>query len=824
MRIYTLKNKLSIAFTFMAVLFSFSSQAVEDELRRNLSIKVKYFQEQAGNRKYKCQFILENTGTEDVELSAIKVRVYHDIGVYDGVAMGESEGNKGNWVSAQSDQNGMYMHKWEFTDGMMISSNQKFTKTVVFNPILGETKNYKVLAGIYENEEIIEDEESCDNLSVNGYTYFNPKLFPDSLKAIANTHFKFKPVENDSLDRYNICNPYNFTNGLGLKIAKVTVYGTITNFGEATFEVAKSFLEIKAKQATNSLKINYKLEKIFPYDVANSELAIKAKEESEVSTVVLEIFPELKLTFREGDEVFEIEDEANVEISRCEEYAVFALNQNLEDLTYLWKVKEGKTGEVMEGEEDYKAKLRVGEYELSVTDWNQIEHTFSVKVTQDNSITYELSDNLEISVFKTNTTPLGLRITSEKQPKSVLWTSASGERIEGLNPTVNPSESQYYYLEMKDEQGCSYTDSTYVKVIQEDIVFNMLESYVFGSCEDLTKKNILAKVTGYKDLTYRWTNTEDDQLISESEMATLDVGSYSLSVSDALGYEKEHLFQIEKATAPSLKFKSDIVLKPNDELKTKIEVEYMAIELKEFEWNNLLYLHDEDILENTYVLPKDFGVYDYSLSITDKYNCTATDNLQVSFLDYLSPELGDDKAETRLNNSVEIAVLANDLVKEGGWDLSSFEIINAPDYGDVEVKKALETLLVYYTPNTNYHGNDQFSYSICTNLGKCAEASVSVEIKDQETSKMMVMSNPDKNRLMVKDVENYPNSSIMVFDKRGSIVYQASPYSNDFYGKPNVSGMILGSAGQLPEGTYYYIVDYGTTEKEMLKGFVYITK
>ncbi len=75
--------------------------------------------------------------------------------------------------------------------------------------------------------------------------------------------------------------------------------------------------------------------------------------------------------------------------------------------------------------------------------------------------------------------------------------------------------------------------------------------------------------------------------------------------------------------------------------------------------------------------------------------------------------------------------------------------------------------------------------------------------------------NNDNNndRWEIKGIAAYPNNSITVFNRWGNAVYRAQGYDNQrnvWDGTAN-QGLIVGG-GQLPEGTYFYVVDLGPEE------------
>ncbi|UXP33996.1 choice-of-anchor L domain-containing protein [Reichenbachiella agarivorans] len=76
-------------------------------------------------------------------------------------------------------------------------------------------------------------------------------------------------------------------------------------------------------------------------------------------------------------------------------------------------------------------------------------------------------------------------------------------------------------------------------------------------------------------------------------------------------------------------------------------------------------------------------------------------------------------------------------------------------------------------------------------------------------------------RLQIDHIEDFPNNSVQIFNRWGNKVWETKGYNNTdnaFFGSADGSG-ILGSNGNLPVGTYFYVVDLGGNENP-LKGFV----
>jgi gliding motility-associated-like protein len=71
---------------------------------------------------------------------------------------------------------------------------------------------------------------------------------------------------------------------------------------------------------------------------------------------------------------------------------------------------------------------------------------------------------------------------------------------------------------------------------------------------------------------------------------------------------------------------------------------------------------------------------------------------------------------------------------------------------------------------------------------------------------------------VIKNIENYPNNKLKIFNRWGNLVYQKDGYLNEFEGYANTSD----AAGKekLPSGTYYVILDYGDGKTEVYNGYL----
>ena len=74
---------------------------------------------------------------------------------------------------------------------------------------------------------------------------------------------------------------------------------------------------------------------------------------------------------------------------------------------------------------------------------------------------------------------------------------------------------------------------------------------------------------------------------------------------------------------------------------------------------------------------------------------------------------------------------------------------------------------------------------------------------------------------VIKGLDNYPGTTIFIYNRWGNLVYKKQDYQNDWNGQSNVSGALMGQ--NLPNGTYFFILDLKTNTKP-LNGYVVIRR
>jgi gliding motility-associated-like protein len=71
---------------------------------------------------------------------------------------------------------------------------------------------------------------------------------------------------------------------------------------------------------------------------------------------------------------------------------------------------------------------------------------------------------------------------------------------------------------------------------------------------------------------------------------------------------------------------------------------------------------------------------------------------------------------------------------------------------------------------------------------------------------------------VIRNIENYPDNKLKIFNRWGNLIYQKDSYLNEFEGYAN-TGDAAGKE-KLPAGTYYVILEYGDNKTETYNGFL----
>lgn len=183
---------------------------------------------------------------------------------------------------------------------------------------------------------------------------------------------------------------------------------------------------------------------------------------------------------------------------------------------------------------------------------------------------------------------------------------------------------------------------------------------------------------------------------------------------------------------------------------------------------------------------------------------------------YYLPKAAADAFEVPFGETRLLPVLQNDFIPKA----VSLTILDGPANGKATL---LNDSTIAYTPDINFIGTDQLTYEICSDACECSEAVVVLTIGEDApcTPPSIITPNNDQvNDVFVVpcllDAASYPNNSLVIINRWGDEVFRSSgAYQNNWNGTYD--------GAQLPDGTYFYILDFGNGTKP-ITGFVEVKR
>ena len=177
----------------------------------------------------------------------------------------------------------------------------------------------------------------------------------------------------------------------------------------------------------------------------------------------------------------------------------------------------------------------------------------------------------------------------------------------------------------------------------------------------------------------------------------------------------------------------------------------------------------------------------------------------------------DDSAYITINTPVEIHPLRNDYIPRNEITEFKYILIDTGQYaahGNVYINWADTSVL--YDPETDFCGADAIRYVVCNKSG-CDTAVIRIFI-DCPSDEILIYNAFSPNNDGINDyfkiegIERQTGNVLCVFNRWGNVVYRQENYKNDWTG--------TWKDQPLPDGTYYYVLEYG--QKEMQSGYVVI--
>ena len=219
-----------------------------------------------------------------------------------------------------------------------------------------------------------------------------------------------------------------------------------------------------------------------------------------------------------------------------------------------------------------------------------------------------------------------------------------------------------------------------------------------------------------------------------------------------------------------------------------------------------------------------FGAY--FLEVTDVFGCSSSDTVNVFRLEQ-APVANDDYDTTSYRTETIIPVLANDTDPQNSLNPASLKITSAPLNGTAYVD--FDNYSVHYRPNEGFSGNEMFEYEVCNAAKLCDNAKVYVLVTEylfRIPNAFTPNGDGINDFFEIIGIGLYPGNTITIVNRWGNKVYEAKNYGIDtnpvfWDGNANQGSTFLGN--ELPDGTYYYILDLGNGQNP-ISGSIYLDR
>ena len=337
-----------------------------------------------------------------------------------------------------------------------------------------------------------------------------------------------------------------------------------------------------------------------------------------------------------------------------------------------------------------------------------------------------------------------------------------------------------------------------------------------GAC-DVTGHILDASTSGGGGLVFNWSPSIylDNATSSKPRFVVGKTTRYHLTVTDSRGQTDTTSVLIVVANPPKAVTDKNVFVKtPNANI---------LLNGNKSTGTGLTYLWQskDGIIRNGETTPtaEVSGLGIYYLKITDSFGCVSRDSVNVG----LYVQAVQDNSTTNMNFAVDINVLINDLPKKK-LNPATLRIITSPQNG---IATVVGDSLVSYSPNQYFVGSDNFVYSICDYFQNCDQATVLVLVNDLPFFIPEAFSpNGDgiNDEFEIKGLTKYKTVDIEVFNRWGNVIYQSKNYGkgqgkDGFWDGTASQGVRTGS-GQVPSGTYFYVLKLDGKEK--INGTIYL--
>ena len=374
-----------------------------------------------------------------------------------------------------------------------------------------------------------------------------------------------------------------------------------------------------------------------------------------------------------------------------------------------------------------------------------------------------------------------VNISGGTSPYYYEWNTSTSQ----TNKTATGLRQGVYTVLVKDANDCVLDEIPTFNISHPEninITFNTQIVRCFG---DSTGSAIANVTGGTSPYTYQWQNPLN---LTTNTVTGLKAGTYYLSVSDA----NNCLYPLQEAIIDTKNLqvnidKTDVVCfgycnGTASAIADNGNTPYTYI------WN--------DTLNQTTINANDLCQGNYTVTVTDAYNCTKTANVIINEPNLLIATAGQD-LKIGIGEPLPLTVTSNssqNLIYK--WSPS--EGLNRDDIQSPTANITKQTTYIITTTNED---------------GCFAKDTITVSVISGINLTNTITPNGDafNQKWIIENIEYFPQALVQIFNRWGKKVYESKGYYEGFDGTYN--GELL------PTGTYFYIIKLNDT-LEPLSGYL----
>lgn len=313
------------------------------------------------------------------------------------------------------------------------------------------------------------------------------------------------------------------------------------------------------------------------------------------------------------------------------------------------------------------------------------QDTGSVKIFSEEPLFVEATFTSEdVSCFELNDGLINATISTNIDPLTYSWSGPN--MFTSSEEDVSNLEAGDYQLVITDTEGTIFLDTT-LTISQPEMALAIASITTDTSaCDAPTGTAEVAATGGTAPYTFDIGNGPVDEPLLEQ----LSSGDYDLTITDANGCAVEDNFTIPSPPAPELDLGSNINVCEGE------TVTLTAGDYQGYSWSTGESTSSIEVTEN--------GTY--GLTVTNAFNCEATDEVEVSFTDNFEITVEDDQLGVCPGDSVQLQVSAGDAFE---W-VDPTGTLNDPELPNPFASPTEAT--VYTVIATSECGNDTATISV----------------------------------------------------------------------------------------------------------------